>query len=83
MPQYFFHLRDGKDTLLDPEGSELSGIEAARHQALTEARSLISQEALAGVIKLDQRIEVEDDFGNLVHRLEFVDAVEIRTPPAG
>jgi len=77
MPQFFFHLRDGHDVLLDGEGIELAGLEAAAAQALKEARSLISHDALEGRINLRQRIEVEAPAGTVVHRLEFVDAVEI------
>jgi len=45
--------------------------------ALKEARAVISQEALEGEINLGQRIEIEDEAGNLVHSLSFADAVRI------
>jgi hypothetical protein len=82
MPQYFFHLRDGHDVLLDSEGMSLAGLEAATAQALKEARSLISHDALEGRINLCQRIDVEAPPGTVVHRLEFVDAVELVKPAA-
>ena len=74
---YYFHLLDGVDILLDPEGRNLDGLEAAKGVALREARMLISHEALAGAIDLNQRIEVKDASGAVVHRLEFADAVSI------
>lgn len=77
MPQYFFHLRDGIDILLDPEGRSLAGPEAVSDEAIEEARSLISHEARDGRIRLDQRIEVQDASGSLVCTVEFADAVEI------
>jgi hypothetical protein len=77
MPRYFFHLRDGTDVLLDPEGRTLDGPETLPGLALAEARSLISHDAREGRIRLDQRIEVEDAAGNVVCRVEFADAVEI------
>ena len=80
MPRYFFHLRDGGDVLLDPEGRKLHGLDDVARQALFEARSLISQEALQGLIDLTQRIEVEDERRNLVHRLAFTEAVDIVKP---
>jgi hypothetical protein len=80
MAQYFFHLRDGADTLLDDEGCELADIAAVARQALREARSLISQEALAGAINLAQRLEVEDGLGVMVYRLDFEDAIAVRHP---
>jgi hypothetical protein len=77
MPVYYFHLRDGDDILLDPDGRALEGPEAIAHCALTEARALISDEARLGHIRLDQRIDVEDAEGRLMHRLPFDQAVEI------
>jgi hypothetical protein len=79
MTLYFFHLRDGGDLLLDPDGRELDSSKVAG-DALMEARALISAEALTGSIKLDQRIEVEDEVGHVVHRLNFWDAVHIHRP---
>ena len=77
MPVYYFHLRDGDDILLDPDGRALEGPEAVAQCALAEARALISDEARLGRIRLDQRIEVEDSEGRVVHRLPFEQAVEI------
>ena len=77
MSLYFFHLRDGVDVLLDPEGRELDSMTAIAAAALADARSIIGDDALRGRIDLDQRIDVEDTDGKLVHRLEFEDAVEI------
>lgn len=36
MPRYFFHVREGRD-IPDTEGTELSGPEEARKQAVTAA----------------------------------------------
>jgi hypothetical protein len=77
MPVYFFHLRDGDDILLDPDGRALSGPEVIAECALAEARALIGEEARLGRIRLDQRIEVEDADGRVIHRLPFNEAIEI------
>lgn len=76
MARYFFHLQDGVDALLDPEGRELDAdqISAA---ALGEARAMIAADALSGRIDLNQSIEVKDSAGKVVHRIEFADAVEL------
>ena len=50
MKTYYFHLRDGVDTLLDPEGRELSSIAAVIAATLHEARSIIGADALGGSI---------------------------------
>ena len=80
MPHYYFHLRDGIDILLDPEGRELAGADALAGAALCEARSIISDDARGGRILLDQQIDVEDAAGTILHTLRFVDAVEIVHP---
>lgn len=76
----FFHLRDGHDMLLDPEGRELDGGEAIAAAALAEARAIISNDAMAGRINLDQQIDVEDEHKNIVHCLRFDDAVQLVLP---
>ena len=79
MARYFFHLRDGTDLLIDPEGAELDGVEAARKLALTEARNIIGHDAMRGRINLRQRIDVVDEDGALVYSQPFADAVEIES----
>jgi hypothetical protein len=81
MASYYFHLRDGVDILLDLEGRDLAGIKDVMAAALHEAREIISHDVLDGHIMLDQRIDVEDGDGKLVHRQEFADAVAIHTAP--
>ncbi|HEX8400394.1 MAG TPA: hypothetical protein VF628_01680 [Allosphingosinicella sp.] len=77
MALFYFHLRDGTDILLDPEGRPLACLADVQKAALMEARSIISDDARTGRIMLDQRIDVEDEFRDLVHSLPFADAVEI------
>lgn len=79
MPLYFFHLRDGRDTLIDAEGLELGSPQAAREMALIQARDIIGHEAMKGEIDLGQRIDVVDSAGNLIVTLSFGDAVKIRS----
>ena len=77
MPLYYFHLRDGDDILLDPDGRELEGPGAIALCALIEARALLGEEVRSGRIRLDQRIDVEDVDGAVVHSLPFTEAIEI------
>lgn len=77
MARFYFHLRDGRDVLLDPDGSELADMDAVRARALADARSIMSADILEGRLKLDMRVDVEDQAGRIVHRLPFVEAVEI------
>ena len=77
MTIYYFHLRDGVDILLDPEGRELDGPDDLPSAALLDARSIISEDARNGRILLDQHIDVEDERRNILHTLHFADAVEV------
>ena len=77
MAHYFFHLRDGEDILLDPEGCEVADLAAIVAKALLAARSILSAEALEGRIPFNMRLDVEDDVGAIVHSLAFADAVVI------
>jgi hypothetical protein len=77
LPQYFFHLRDHVERLLDPQGRSIDDPAAIEATALSEARALIAQDALGGSIDLRQRLEVEDESGAVVHVLRFSDAVEV------
>jgi hypothetical protein len=76
MARYYFHLCDGSDLLLDEEGRDLEAGQIAG-AALAEARSIIAGDATTGHIYLDQRIEVHDPGGKLVHCLSFEDAVQV------
>lgn len=77
MPLYFFHLKDGEDTLIDAEGIELSGVDEAKASALLQARDIVSHEALKGSINLAQRIEARDEAGVIVCSISFDDAVRV------
>ncbi|MFL6722332.1 MAG: DUF6894 family protein [Sphingomonas sp.] len=76
MALYYFHLRDGVDVLLDPEGRELDSGNIAE-AALTEARAIISADARNGHVFLDQNIDVQDASGAIVHCIAFEDAVQV------
>jgi len=74
---YYFHLCDGRDTLIDPDGREIGDAATLGDIAIKEARAMISQDALSGKIFLDQFIEVRDEDGKLIHKMGFRDAVSV------
>jgi hypothetical protein len=76
---YFFHLRNGEDVLLDPEGRRLESTNIAA-AALSEARSIMSADCHAGKVDLNQNIDVEDSAGKLIHRVSFADAISFIQP---
>lgn len=77
MARYFFHLVDGRETLIDPDGRDVEDVAALGDLAIRDARAIISHDALAGHVRLDQAIEIRDEKGRLVLRLPFRDAVNI------
>ncbi len=77
MARYFFHYIDSVDVILDPEGIEIS-LDQVPANALRQARSMISGDALDGAIDLTHRIEVKDEGGGMVHRIVFKDAVVVK-----
>jgi hypothetical protein len=78
MRTYFFHLRDGEDILLDPDGRALPSMEALIAATLYEARDVIATDAKSGKIDLSQHLDIEDDQGEIVYRLSLKDAVLIK-----
>lgn len=84
MATFFFHLRDGRDHTLDPEPVELPDIAAAARRALREARVILGNDLQeSGRIKLDYRIDIEDETGSVIYTLPFTEAVEIVRPEDG
>lgn len=78
MARYFMHLIDGADQVLDPEGVEHASLELLHKRVLECARDIIAGDAVQGTIDLGYRIDAEDETGDVVHSLEFADAVEIK-----
>jgi hypothetical protein len=79
--RYFFHLVDGTDTILDPEGVLIEHGKIAEN-ALVQARSIIAGGVINGEIDLHMRIEVKDENDALVLRLPFDQAVRVIPPSA-
>ena len=80
MALYFFHLRDGNDVVLDPDGVELADDAAIAGCAMRNARDILSHDIREGRIDLRFRIDAEDEDGNVVHSLHFSEAFETIEP---
>jgi hypothetical protein len=76
VPRFYFDLHNDVDAL-DQEGKQLDGIESARKIALAEAREMIEASVTEGRIDLNHFIQVRDESGNIVHRLQFGEAITI------
>ena len=76
MPLVYMHLIDGTDVTFDPDGFEMP-VEDIAAKALLQARDCMAGDVKDGRLYLGYRIEVQDEAGEVVHRLNFSDAVEI------
>ena len=79
MPRYYFHVHDGS-TLLDHEGSELPDLQAARREALQVAKGLLDSADRRKDLGEEWRIEVTNQTGSLIFRMDFLVA-EIEAIP--
>jgi hypothetical protein len=77
MAGYFFHLRDGSDELLDPEGLVLPDTQAAKAKALWAARDTLSHDMRGGTLDLRFHIEVEDIEQAVIYCLPFEEAFQV------
>jgi len=78
MPIYYFHITEAAGTILDLEGRDIDGHDLVVAAAITEARAILSADALTGIVDLESRIDVEDEDGRIVHRQRLADAVQFR-----
>lgn len=79
MAIFYLHQRRGAVCIPDLEGVDLPDLPAARDEAIAATRELIS-EALrsTGVLNVGWTFEIVDDQGDVVDRIAFADAVELR-----
>ena len=77
MPRYYFNICNGNGFIEDEEGQELPDLEAARAEAIRNARSIMASDVQRGMLDLSSFIEIEDASNQLVHTLGFEDAVDL------
>lgn len=76
MTRFFFHVFDHA-VAIDDDGLELADERAARAAAVAGAREMACEQIRTGHLRLDHRIEITDETGNLVATLPFRDAFTI------
>ncbi len=77
MPVAYFHLRDGVDHTLDPDGIELPDIAAARSLAIKSALDIMSHDIQDRKLDLNLRIDIEDEAGSILDVINFRDLIEV------
>jgi hypothetical protein len=76
MTLYYLHIKDGAELLLDPEGSNLPNLEAARNEAIDGARQLISEAVLTGSpLRMQRAFQIDDADGYTLLSVPFTDAI--------
>ena len=71
MPRYHFHVYDGS-ALKDPKGSDLPDLQAARTEALKRAGAIIGDAGERADLGEEWRLDVTDDTGLMLFRMDFV-----------
>jgi hypothetical protein len=64
-------------TVIDEEGLDLPGIDAARERGIANAREMACAEVLDGHLDLRHRIDVSDEDGKVVFTLTFRDTIDV------
>lgn len=73
MTRFFFNFV-GSETVSDTEGTELTSLDAARREALDDARAIMSDAILEGFDVSGRRVEIHDETGKLILIVPFADA---------
>lgn len=60
MPTFYIHVRGDRFEAIDLVGRDFACSEAAREEAVREARELLAEDVAHGRVPLDDWIEVED-----------------------
>jgi hypothetical protein len=71
VPRYFFNVHDGQ-FLPDTEGTELPDFDHARCEAISYAGKLLEEEASRLALGEDWHMEVRDETGLILFRLDFL-----------
>jgi hypothetical protein len=79
MPRYFFHTVAGDGRREDFEGSDLPDLEQARLEAIKDARAMMSDAILAGRDISSRHMEVCNELGEILLKVQFKDAVTWET----
>lgn len=77
MPLYFFDLHNDVDAP-DPERKEFLTLDAAKANAVKEAREMMQESVSKGRLDLHHYIQVRDANGSIVFKVLFEDALVVR-----
>ncbi|MBM6583726.1 hypothetical protein ILT44_26345 [Microvirga sp. BT689] len=75
---YYFNVRTEDGLIDDPEGSTHPGLQAARDQALSEARRIVAEGGLKGEDRRGWSFEITDRTNHPVLTVRFSEALETK-----
>jgi len=70
MPRFFFHIRDGWETIPDEEGMEFPTLELAEVESYASARDLAAAAQFNGQNLAAYAVEVADETGRVLSRIK-------------
>ena len=79
MPAYYFHIRNSGILIRDPDGVELSDLNAARAECLRLILSVLREEQIDEQLSSDRQFEVEDESGRTILIVPFHLALSLDT----
>jgi hypothetical protein len=77
MPRYHLHIHNHHGEVLDEEGGEYADLAVAHVRAVEGIRSFLSAELLEGKLDLRGHLDIADDKGAVLQRIDFHDVVTI------
>ncbi|MBB3318179.1 MULTISPECIES: hypothetical protein [unclassified Rhizobium] len=75
MPRFYFNIVMSSGIQEDFEGTDLPTLDAARSEAIKDARSIMSNAILMGQDVSSRSVEIRDDAGDVVLSLPFRDTI--------
>jgi hypothetical protein len=76
MPVFYFNVITGGKAIADLEGTDLPNLEAARSDAIADARELMSAAVLDGRDISQRQIEICGESGDILLVVRFTDAIK-------
>ncbi|MFP3547335.1 hypothetical protein SB748_28395 [Rhizobium sp. SIMBA_035] len=76
MPTFFFNISTRTTIIRDEEGTELADLEAAKREAIKDARGMMSTAIREGRDISHRQIEICDAVGTVLLKVPFSDAYE-------
>ena len=77
MPRYFFHVRDGDELILDPEGLELPNHGSVPSACQSLVREVLDEDQYRAELLDGRQFEIVDEQGRLVLIIPFRAVVPI------